>query len=50
VMLERATRMLIDQLEGRPLEDRAVHFESQLVLRGSTGPIDTSSFRATPTA
>jgi len=49
-MLERATRMLIDQLEGRQLEDRAVHFDSQLIVRGSTGPFDASSFRATPTA
>jgi LacI family transcriptional regulator len=39
VMLERATRMLIDQLNCRPLDPRAVYIGSQLIVRGSTDRI-----------
>lgn len=37
-ILERATRMLIDLLKGKPLDQQSVQVGSQLIRRGSTGP------------
>jgi len=38
-ILERATRLLIDQLKGKPIDNQAFHIGSDLVIRGSTGKL-----------